>query len=287
MVPISSSGSIFGSSGGIENRIWLVPTNGSPTRPLGDIEARFAAWSPDGKSIAFAKESAIYLTQNEGSSYRKLFDVPGEVTFLRWSPDGHRLDFTVMDPKTMTSSLWESQDGKPAQPLVPKFQAPGDLCCGDWTRDGHYFFFRRTYEQRTEYWYIDESRFSLRTNRPVLLTTGGSDVRAATASPLENKIFVADFQLSAMLLKFDLRTRKAAPFLPEFSGMNPSFSPDKRWMVVCQFRNNESILWRARSDGTEWLQLADPRLWVYNAQFSPDGKRIIFPGQWPDRPWKL
>ncbi len=277
----------YGQSGGIEDRVWIVPTNGSSARPLGDIEARAAAWSPDGKSIVFAKENTVYLTDEQGSSSVKLFDVPGDVTFLRWSPDGHRLNLTVTDPRTTGASLWESKNGNPPRPLALNFAPVGDLCCGDWTRDGRYFYFRRVHEDRKEYWYVDESRFSLRSSRPVLLTTGSSDVRTATASPLENKIFIATQQFNSFLLKFDLRARKAQPFLPEFSGLNAYFSPDGKWIVFCQFINDESVLWRARSDGTEWRQLADAKLFVYNGQFSPDGKRIIFMGQWPGQPWKI
>lgn len=57
--------------GGSSNRIWLLPTNGGPARPLGDIEAESAAWSPDGKTIAFAQQNAIYLTEDKIKSFWK------------------------------------------------------------------------------------------------------------------------------------------------------------------------------------------------------------------------
>ena len=72
---ISPDGSLLlvkeltGPSGGYASRLWMLPTAGSPPRPLGDIEAEAAAWSPDGKAIAFARNSAIYLTEDEGASY--------------------------------------------------------------------------------------------------------------------------------------------------------------------------------------------------------------------------
>jgi Tol biopolymer transport system component len=49
----------------------------------------------------------------------------------------------------------------------------------------------------------------------------------------------------------------------------------------------QSIFWRARSDGSEWLQLTDPKLYVNFARFSPDGKRIAMMAKWPDQPWKI
>lgn len=102
-----------GPSGGNAARIWLLPTNGGPARPLGDIEADFAAWSPDSKAIAFAQHNAIYLTENQGATYGRLLDAPGNVSWIRWSPDGQRLRFTVFDSKTRVSSTWEARrDGK-------------------------------------------------------------------------------------------------------------------------------------------------------------------------------
>jgi Tol biopolymer transport system component/DNA-binding winged helix-turn-helix (wHTH) protein len=277
----------YGPSGGMENRVWVVPTNGSPARPLGDVEARTAAWSPDGASIVFAKESAVFLTDIQAFPPRKLFNTRGEVTFLRWSPDGHRIALTVTDPQTTSSSLWESVNGNLPQPLALNIAPVGDVCCGDWTHDARFFFFRRAYQERIEYWYIDQGMLPLGIRRPVLLTTGTANVRAATASPLENTVFIAAQEFRSFLLKFYPETRKTQPFLPEFSGINAFFSTDQKWMVVCQFQNDESVLWRARTDGTDWLQLADARLFVYSGQFSPDGMQIIFMGQRSGQPWKI
>src|SRR5581483_11339101 len=77
------------------------------------------------------------------------------------------------------------------------------------------------------------------------------------------------------------------PFLPELSAQNPTFSTDGRWMLVCQVHTGESVLFRARSDGSEWQPLTDHKMWVHHARFSPDGKRIALMGKWPDRPWKI
>jgi DNA-binding winged helix-turn-helix (wHTH) protein/dipeptidyl aminopeptidase/acylaminoacyl peptidase len=110
---ISPDGSLLlvkeltGASGRYASRIWMVPTNGGPARPLGDIEAEFAAWSPDGRAIAFAQHNALYLTDDEGTTSHRLVSTPGVPWWIRWSPDGQRLRFTLIDSTTSKASIWE------------------------------------------------------------------------------------------------------------------------------------------------------------------------------------
>jgi Tol biopolymer transport system component/DNA-binding winged helix-turn-helix (wHTH) protein len=278
---------VIGRSGGYPDRIWLLPTSGTPARPLGDIEAEFAAWSPDGRAIAFAQQNAIYVTEDEGATYHRLADTLGTVSWIRWSPDGQRLRFSVSDSKTLVSSMWETRSNGKTRPVAMKLGAARDTCCGIWTRDGRRFLFRQLRDQRTDYWTIGESWWPFRSREPFPLSGGGLEVIAATSSPLDDRLFVVGNEVSRMTYKFDLGRRQLTPFLPELSVTNPVFSPDSKWMLLCQMHTRERVLWRARSDGSEWLQLTDPKLWVHHARYSPDGKRIALMGKFPDRPWKI
>ena len=279
--------SLLGSSADMESRLWIVATNGGFARPLGDIEARSAAWSRDGKSIAFAKGNAVYVTSDEGASFHKLFDVPGIASFVRWAPDGQCLRFTAIDPKTRVSSLWEGRLGSAARQLSFPFKEPGFVCCGDWSRDGRYFFFSRFYDQRFDYWYIDEGRLRPGSQTPVLLTTGGFAVNAATASPLGSRLFIVGIQHSTSTFRYDLHSRRLSPFMPDVEAVAVRFSPDGKWMNFLQRRNQQSILWRARADGSEWLQLTDEKLYILLKATSSDDKEILLMAKWPDRPWRL
>ena len=277
----------LGPSGGYADRIWLLPTNGDPARPMGDINAEFAAWSPDGKTIAFARDHAIFLTNDDGVTSRRLADTASNVSWIRWSPDGQQIRFTVFDPKTSVSSIFETRlDGK-VHPLVTKLGLPRDACCGIWTRDGRYFLFREFRDGRTDYW-VTQDRWSLsRSRSPFPLGGGGPEMVAATANPLENMLFVVGRQVSRMSSKLDLEHNQLKPFLPDLSVQNPDFSSDGKWLALCQVHTRQSVLWRARSDGSEWMPLTDPKLRVHHARFSPDAKRIALMGKWPDRPWKI
>jgi DNA-binding winged helix-turn-helix (wHTH) protein/Tol biopolymer transport system component len=272
---------------GDHDRLWLLPTNGGPARPLGDIVANAAAWSPDGKTIAFAKHNAIWLTEDEGATHRRLADAPDSVTWIRWSPDAQRLRFSVLDSKTRVSSIWEvGRDGKRG-PAALKLAGLTNTCCGVWTRDGQYFLFRVLHDERSDYWSVRENGLPFQFRKPVLFSGGSMAIMAAIASPLENRLFVITYESSGMAFKFDLAHRQLTPFLPEFSPNDPAFSPDGKNMVFIQWHGWESILWRARSDGSELLQLTDPKLFLMHARFSSDGKRIIMMAKWPDQPWKI
>ncbi len=277
----------IGPSGGNAARVWLLTTNDGPARPLGDIEAESAAWSPDGKVIAFGQHNAIYLTENDGATYRRLLDTPGSVSWIRWSPDGQRLRFTVRDPKTSASSIWEGRSDGKGQPVAMKWGGPMNACCGIWTRDGRHFLFRELRDERTDYWIATEGGSPFRSGKPFPLNSGGQAVTAATASPLENTLFVIGYEGSVIAFSFDLERRQLTPFLPEMSVQNPAFSSDGKWMALCQAHDWQWVLWRARSDGSEWLPLTDQRLRVHHARFSPDGKRIALMAKWPDQPWRV
>jgi Tol biopolymer transport system component len=180
--------------------------------------------------------------------------------------------------------MWEARRNKP---LARRLELFLDTCCGFWTREGRGFLFRELRDARTEYWIAEEDWSLFRSGKPSSLSGGGLEMIAATASPLENVLFVVLNQNSRMTFTFDLARRQLTPFLPELSVGNPAFSRDGKWMALCQVHTRQSILWRARSDGSEWLPLTDQRLWVHHASFSADGKRIAFMAKEPNSPWKI
>src|ERR1700756_912755 len=94
---------------------------------------------------------------------------------MRWSPDGRLLRFTVTDPQTNGTSLWEvREDGSGLRPLLAGWNNPPAECCGSWTRDGKYFVFQSTRNFRSDIWAIREKRRLLQMSEstPVQLTSG-------------------------------------------------------------------------------------------------------------------
>src|SRR6516164_167788 len=96
--------------------MWPVPAG--PPRRLGNIVAHDAGWSPDGQQIVYAKGPELNVIKSSGTDSRLLTRVSGRPYWPRWSPDGRIVRFTIKDPYTNSTALWEvSADGSRLHPL--------------------------------------------------------------------------------------------------------------------------------------------------------------------------
>src|SRR5262249_34358643 len=130
---------------------------------------------PDGERIVYASGRVLYLVKSDGTGSRQLVTVNGTPSWIRWSPEGHSLRFTVSDPQTKATSLWEVEsDGTGLHPLLSGWNNPPAECCGAWTGDGKYFVFQSTHNFRSDIWAIREKPGLFRSPRPapVQLTNG-------------------------------------------------------------------------------------------------------------------
>jgi Tol biopolymer transport system component len=79
--------------------------------------------------------------------------------------------------------------------------------------------------------------------------------------------------------------RQFAPYLSGLSAEGVNFSADGDWITYVTYP--EGALWRSKVDGSQRLQLSFPPLRALAPRWSPDGKRIIFQGMLPGKPWKI
>jgi Tol biopolymer transport system component/DNA-binding winged helix-turn-helix (wHTH) protein len=273
-----------------EGPLWVVPALGGAPHRLGGVLAHDGAWSPDGQRIVYAQGEDLYLAKVDGSESRKLTSTPGRAVWLRWSPDGARLRFTLIDARTTARSLWEvSAEGRDLRPLLPRGAEGADECCGEWTPDGRHFVFRAYRDNRTDIWVICEGRGPFRKNsgRAVRLTTGPLHFAAAVPSRDGRRLFVVGVQPRGEVLRYDLRSREFTPYQAGLWENLFTFSRDGEWVAYIENRGKESTLWRSRVDGSQRLQLTSPPLTVGVHRWSPDGKRIAFMGKAPGKPWKI
>jgi len=269
-----------------QNALWIMPLPGGSPRRLADISAQDATWWPDGSKIIYADEADLYSVKSDGSDKRKLTTVSGRVWWPRVSPDGKRVRFSLYDPHTTLSSLWElSMDGTPARPLLPGGDA-SSACCGSWTPDGNYFVFQSTNDGRTDIWAIREKGpFRKSQPNPTRLTTGPLNYWAPLPSRDGKKIFVVGEQPHGELVRYDAKLRQAIPYMKGLSAEQVRFSPDDQWAAYVSYPEN--ILWRSKIDGSERLQLTFSPQQAALPRWSPSGEKIAFVAATVGQPFKI
>jgi serine/threonine protein kinase/Tol biopolymer transport system component len=261
-----------------EAPLWIVPLIGGAPRRLGDLVGHAATYSPDGKQIVYANDFDLYSATTEGGGARKIATLDGRAEWLRWSPDGNRLRFTLIDTQSDRSpSLWEMMaDGSKLHPLLPGWNNPSAECCGNWISDGRYYLFQSTRDKVSNIWAIreepDESQKVK--HEPVQLTFGPVDFYAPVPSRDGTKMFVTSEQRRGELVRYDWKTGQYVKFLSGISADCLDFSRDGQWVTYTTFPDES--LWRSRVDGSERLQLSFPPMRAFRPRWSPDATKIVF-----------
>jgi Tol biopolymer transport system component len=270
-----------------EGPLWIVPVLGGAARRLGDLLGHDATWSPDGERIVCANGSDLHLVRSDGSDAHKLATVSGVPADVSWSPDGRVLRFTQVDMRTFLTSLWEvSASGADLHPLLPGWSNPAAECCGRWTADGSYYFFTSTRGGTADVWALREKTDFLQRARrpPVQLTAGPLSFWAPSPGRDGHRLFVIGSQPRGELVRYDGASGQFTPYLGGISADCVDLSRDGGWVTYISVPGGS--LWRARTDGSERLQLTFPPMFVYLPRWSPDGRRIVFMGKEPGQPWK-
>ena len=274
-------------SNAMESALWVVPTSGGAPLRVGDGAAHAATWSSDGKRIVFAYAEQLFEANGDGSGRRNLVRLPARAFWLRTSPDGRRLRFTLRDPRTIALSLWEvNADGTGLHELLPGWNTPASECCGNWTLDGRYFFFQSIRDGVSSIWALGEKGPFLRSvnHAPTQLTAGPFAFQMPVASRDGQTLLAVGVQDRAEPVRYDARLRQFVPLLPGVAKYMLRFSRDGDWVADV----GPEGMWRMRADGTQRLQLISPPMYVCQfLNWSPDGARIVFPGKLPGKPLKI
>jgi DNA-binding winged helix-turn-helix (wHTH) protein len=244
---------IYGSlSGQADKHLWFVPTTGGGPRRLGSIDGQDGAWSADGQHFLYSQGHDLFIAEPDGSKSRKLATVPGKAFWLRWSPDGSRTRFTLVNPTSNAQSLWECRaDGSNLHRLPISWEKQPQECCGEWALDGKYFFFRTFLDARADLWSIAEPRFPSGVQGPIRLTNGPLEFASAIPSRSGKQLLTVGVEPKWEVLSYNLKTQHVRVWIPERSAFSPSTSRDGRWIAYVEVRGKEVILWRSRPDGSD------------------------------------
>lgn len=271
------------SSPDVDQPMWVLPLPNGSLRRLGDIVGHSAVWSPDGTQIAFAKGSDIFLADSAGSNARKLTSVQGQPTYIRFSPDGKRLRFSLSVAATNSTSLWEMRvAGTNVHPILPGWHDPPAECCGSWTPDGRFYLFINADDEI--YAMREKSGLFVSSSLPFALTTGPMRFGDFVMDSDSRKIFADAWIPRSQLVKYDSKTHEFVSFLSGISADFVDFSRDGKWVTYVSKPDNS--LWRSRIDGSDRLQLTSAPIEPWLPHWSPDATQIIFTDQQAGKPWK-
>jgi eukaryotic-like serine/threonine-protein kinase len=254
--------------------IWSLPVLGGSPRRLADASGETAAWSPDGKMLAYSNLSDLFVAKADGTESRKLLAVKGDIKNVTWSPDASHLRFdTTESAGTIGQQLtWEvSATGTDLHRFLGGWHDPPDECCGKWTADGKYFVF----QSKNQIWAFPEKSGFLRSApKPIALTSSPLSLSYPLPSKDGKKLFMIGQTYRGELMRYDVKSGQFASFLGGISAEYVAFSKDEQWVTYVAYR--EGSLWRAKPDGSERLQLTYPPMYPVLPRWSPDGKEIIF-----------
>jgi Tol biopolymer transport system component len=257
-------------------KFWSLPVVGGEPRRLGDTEGRAAAWSPNGKFLAYSSGSDFFVAQADGSEPRKLATtkVFAEVNSLTWSPDAAHLRVQALEAYGKPMVLWEvPMEGGEIHPLVPGGASLHDdfQCCGSWTADGRYFVFA----SRGQIWALPRKGNRFHPNPdPIQLTSSPMWLATPVPSKDGKKLFVNGSTSRGELLRYEAGSGQFVPFLGGISAEYMDFSRDGQWAAYVSYP--EGTLWRSKVDGSERLQLAAAREFLAMPRWSPDGKQVAY-----------
>jgi Tol biopolymer transport system component/DNA-binding winged helix-turn-helix (wHTH) protein len=282
-------GASLGERAGLnESALWTISLPSGSARRIGDLFADAAAFSPDGQAIAIGWNNALYVVNSDGTDQRKIAELPGTASSIRWSPDGKQLRLTIMDPKTLRSSLWESlKDGTSLHKILGGWNPVPAECCGRWRPDGRWYVFQSTRDGRTDLWALPESSGLIyrKPRESIQLTAGPINSLAPEMSPDGSKLYMIGQQLRGELNRYDARLKQFVPYLKGVSAEFLDFSRDGKWTAYVSFPDH--VLWRCDVQGDHCLQLTGPAMQPTAPRWSPDSTRIAFFDASPGKPFKL
>jgi Tol biopolymer transport system component len=269
---------------GAEQGLWAVRTDGSTPRRIGMVKTLGpAAWSHDGKHIAYVLENTVYVTDSDGGGRRTIGAFTARPMDIRWSPDDDflRVDVFAASDRRGTATFYDvALDGGQPKPWAER---PPDrvVCCGAWIPGSDDFLFQAGYLSY-DVWVARRGRGLLWRRPGVIyqLTSSASPTALVDVVPApDGSRLYALKRVRSSLLRYDLTTGAFVPYLGGMEVFDVEFSPDGKWLTYIDKSN--FTLWRANADGTGRKQLT-PATWLVDASaWRPDGQQLAIRARAP------
>ncbi len=270
-------------------QIYVKQTDaGKPLRLTESVGGRdgSAAWSPDGRFIAFVRQSAqlgasgIYVIPALGGTERKLFALATSDLFsagLDWSADGKWFVFSsrrsAAEPFAITLLNAETLEAKPL--TAPPAQSEGD-CRPDFSPDGQTVAFSRITQETID---IYLTNLSGETRR---LTFDNLEIIGSAWMP-DGKSLIFSSNRGGGFALWRIKTEESAAPEPLMinaeKAFDPSISRTGNRLTFTQIQKDTNI-WRVRgvkgAASEVPVQLVASSRSERNPRYSPDGQRIAY-----------
>jgi len=277
---------------GLPIPLWQLSVPAGQAKRIGDLDGIDATWSPDGGTIYYSRPEnasamAVYAARSDGSNPHKLFNTIGMPFWLRVSPDGKTVRFSILERSNTGTSLWEAHpDGTQLKRLIDGGRLT-NACCGNWTPDGKYFLFQAAHDGVTSLWATRESGalFHRVRHDPVQLTQSLTAASSPVVSRDGRKVFFIQSDRRGELMRYDTKTHSFTPFLEGLSAEGVAFSPDGQRIAYVSYP--DGALSASKVDGTDRHQLTFAPMEAGLPSWSPDGTQIAFAGRQPGGHWNI
>jgi len=259
--------------------LYAVQVVGGAHRYLADAVS--AAWSPDGKSVAYSTpDGNLNIINSNGTGAHKLAYVGGVAHPISWSPDERTIRFS----RDNYRAIWEiSSSGSNLHPFLADWQPSESKCCGRWSPSGDFYAFLGPGPAgpESQIYALDERRglFRRPAKEPFPLTSDPIDWDRPFFSKDGKKIFATGATHAGELDRFDRKSNQFQPYLGGISADLVAFSRDGQSVAYVSYRDD--ILWRANRDGSDRVQLTSPPLQPISLDWSPDGTQLVFTASSP------
>jgi DNA-binding winged helix-turn-helix (wHTH) protein/Tol biopolymer transport system component len=263
-----------------EQPLFIVPSGGGSAQRVARVLAHDATWMPDDQSILYAAGNDLLEAPLTGAEPARYASLPGRAFWLRWSPDGKVLRFTLFNPLAHTQALWELKAGDhTAHPLLDWAESH-EVCCGSWMPDGHGFVFQATQGTASNLWLLDGHL-----SHPIRLTDGPLAYQGPVVARTENTVYMTGVATEG---EVQLLHPGAHDFVPALSFYSDAHrleeTRDGKWLL---WVDTDGRLWRAHADGSELLELTPADLQVFSAHWSPDSSRIALMARTSSGAWSI